>query len=364
MADSRDLVLDVAELRTEFATPHGRVAVVDGLSLEVPRGKTVALVGESGCGKSVTALSLMRLVRSPPGRVSAQRVEFAPRPGSPGIDLLSLSEREMCAVRGGRIALVFQEPASAFNPVQTIGGQIVESVRLHRRMSGGPARRLAEDLLHSVGIAEPHRCADQYPHQLSGGMQQRALLATALAGGPCLLIADEPTTALDVTTQAQIIELLARMQAESGLSVLFIAHDLAVVAGLADTVYVMYAGQIVERGPTAAVLSRPAHPYTQALLECAVQLDGSRDRLSAIPGETPLPGAYPHGCRFHPRCALSEERARTTAQPTVDVFRGELSVSVLGTCRDGEVGDLRPEAPAMHEVGGDHFAACRELGDG
>jgi oligopeptide/dipeptide ABC transporter ATP-binding protein len=292
-------LLDVRGLTTEFAVGRSgsvrTVRAVDGVSFELRRGETLGLVGESGCGKSVTALSIIRLVR-PPGRIVGGSVRFE------GRDLASLSEAEMRRLRGARIGFVFQEPMTALNPVFTIGDQIAESLVVHGVASGRAARARAVELLEAVRIPEPAKRANDYPHQLSGGMRQRALIAAAISCQPSLLIADEPTTALDVTIQAEILDLLREMRTRLGLSLLLITHDLGVVAQLADRVAVMYAGRIVEQGTTATVLSRPAHPYTRGLL---ASLPGTAPgtRLNAIPGTVPDLSALPVGCAFGPRCS-------------------------------------------------------------
>ena len=298
------LLLDVRGLTTEFVSAReGAVRVVravDGASLHLARGETLGLVGESGCGKSVTALSIIRLVQ-PPGRITAGAIIFE------GRDLTALGETEMQRVRGARIGFVFQEPMTALNPVFTIGDQIAESLVVHGLAARGPARARAVELLEAVRIPEPGKRAGDYPHQLSGGMRQRALIAAAISCRPSLLIADEPTTALDVTIQAEILDLLREMRAQFGLALLLITHDLGVVAHLADRVAVMYAGRIVEEGPTAAVLSKPAHPYTRGLL---ASLPGAAPgtRLKAIPGSVPDLSELPAGCAFSPRCADREQR--------------------------------------------------------
>ena len=359
MPQSSETLLEVTDLRAEFTTAAGTVAAVDGISLTIPRARTTALVGESGCGKSVTALSLMRLIPSPPGHVRSGRVVLYAEPDEAGVDLLALAERQMRAVRGRRLAMVFQEPMTSLNPVFTVGAQIVEAIRLHRRLHGRKAWELARDLLDRVGIPDPQHRAREYPHQLSGGMQQRVMIAMALACRPLLLIADEPTTALDVTTQAQILGLLGELQAKSGMSILLITHDLGIVAELADDVYVMYAGRIVEHGPVQTVLARPAHPYTRALLQCAPRLEGVAERLHVIPGNVPDPADYPPGCRFHPRCAQTERIARKTHRPTVVEPRGDDDVTNLASCRAGRNGD--EHGPPLREVKANHSAACWEL---
>ncbi len=276
------------------------VRAVDGVSLHVGRGETLGLVGESGCGKSVTALSIIRLVQLP-GRITGGTIVFE------GRDLTTLGEPEMRHVRGARIGFVFQEPMTALNPVFTIGDQIAESLVVHGIATGAAARARAVELLEAVRIPEPGKRAGDYPHQLSGGMRQRALIAAAISCRPSLLIADEPTTALDVTIQAEILDLLREMRAQFGLALLLITHDLGVVAHLADRVAVMYAGRIVEEGPTRLVLSQPAHPYTRGLL---ASLPGSAPgtRLMAIPGSVPDLSALPAGCAFSPRCGDREAR--------------------------------------------------------
>jgi oligopeptide/dipeptide ABC transporter ATP-binding protein len=290
-------LLEIQDLRVEYPGPSARqpVRAVDGLTLELRRGETYALVGESGCGKSAAALAILRLVD--PGRIVGGRIAFE------GRDLLALSERQMRQVRGGRIGLVFQEPAAALNPVIRVGAQIVEALRAHRRLSRVEAWAEAERLLERVALPEPQRQVRAYPHELSGGMQQRVMLAIALSCKPRLLIADEPTTALDVTIQAQILRLLARLRADLDLTVLLITHDLAVVAENADRVGVMYAGRLVEEAPVRELFREPLHPYTRGLL---ASLPGepatAGRRLPTLAGTVPDPTRYPPGCRFHPRC--------------------------------------------------------------
>jgi oligopeptide/dipeptide ABC transporter ATP-binding protein len=288
------VLLDVQHLTTAFDTPQGRLLPVDHVSFVVRRGETLGLAGESGCGKTVTALSIMRLVQ-PPGRTIGGRVILN------GRDLLALSEREMRRVRGAEISLVFQEPMTALNPVFSIGDQVAESLVVHRLASGADARRRAVDLLEAVRIPEPERRARDYPHQLSGGMRQRVLIAIALACRPSLVIADEPTTSLDVTIQAQILDLLREMRARFDLSLLLITHDLGVIAGMADRVAIMYAGRVVETGPVAQIFDAPRHPYTRGLLASIPGRAPGR-RLRAIEGSVPHLAALPKGCAFAPRC--------------------------------------------------------------
>ncbi|AUX48590.1 uncharacterized protein SOCE26_101290 [Sorangium cellulosum] len=314
-------LLRVSGLSVAF-TADGRVTrALDGVSFSVPRGRTVALVGESGCGKTVTALSILRLLPAPYASVDAGTIELE------GRDLLSLTEREMRAVRGGKIGMIFQEPMTSLNPVYTVGAQIAEAIRLHRPMSRGDARLYAVSLLGKVGLPEPDVRAGSYPHELSGGMRQRVMIAMALAPGPSLLIADEPTTALDMTTQAQILDLLERLKAETSMSLLLIAHDLAVVGELADEIVVLYAGTVVEQGPARRVLATPSHPYTRALLR-SIPAPGLRPhrvrgekalRLPTIPGGLPDLRDPPPGCRFADRCEAVFARCRAEAPDLYDV---------------------------------------------
>ncbi len=291
-------------LRTTFHLEEGESRAVRGVDLDIPAGETVGLVGESGCGKSVTALSLLRLIPDPPGHVEAETMRYR------DIELTRLSEAEMRRVRGEKIAMIFQEPMSSLNPVFTIGHQIIEGVRLHRTRDRREARAIAIETLRAVGIPNPEQRVDEYPHQLSGGMRQRAMIAMALACRPGLLIADEPTTALDVTIQAQILALLRKLQQEFGMSVLLITHDLGVVAQNARRVAVMYAGLIVEQAETIELFRRPLHPYTVGLFKSIPRLGARAERLDPIPGNVPNPARLPSGCAFHPRCPRATERCR------------------------------------------------------
>ncbi len=309
-------LLAITGLRVTFPTPEGAARAVDGVDLVIGPGETVGLVGESGSGKSVTAYAMLRLVE-PDGHVGAgSSVRFE------GRDLLALPAREMRQVRGNHVALVVQEPGSAFNPVRTIGSQIAEAVRAHEHVTRRAAWERAVRMLEMVGLPDPADRARGYAHQLSGGQRQRALLAMALACGPKLLIADEPTTALDVTIQAEILELLRDLQARLGMAVLLITHNLGVVAGATRRTYVMYAGQIVEEAATEALFARPAHPYTEGLLAAVPRLDARKERLASIPGQIPPATQWPAGCRFHPRCPFAWERCRTEAPPLLDVAEG------------------------------------------
>jgi peptide/nickel transport system ATP-binding protein len=298
-------LLDVRGLKTQLSLEEGPVLAVDDVSFSLPPGGTLGVVGESGCGKSLTALSVMRLVPEPPGRVVGGSVRFQ------GEDLLALPEEKMRRMRGRHLSMVFQEPMTSLNPVYMVGEQISEGVRLHRGLKRAAAREHAVEMLRQVGLPAPEQRVDSYPHQLSGGMRQRVMIAMALACGPELLIADEPTTALDVTIQAQILDLLKRLQSERRMAVMLITHDLGVVAESCDTVVVMYAGRVVERAPVKALFRQPAHPYTAGLLRSIPALHeaggpGERPRLKTIPGLVPSLRRLPGGCRFRERC----ERAR------------------------------------------------------
>ncbi|WP_439576344.1 ABC transporter ATP-binding protein [Elioraea sp.] len=305
-------LLDIRDVRTVFRTSAGEVPAVDGVSLSVAPGRTLGIVGESGCGKSVLSLSVMRLVPRP-GRVAAGQVLFE------GRDLLTLPGSEMRRVRGGAIGMIFQEPMTSLNPVHPVGRQIEEAVLAHRNVSRSDARGIAIEALRRVRIPAPERRVEEYPHQLSGGMRQRVMIAMALACQPKLLIADEPTTALDVTIQAQILDLLRALQAETGMAIVLITHDLGVVAEMADEVAVMYAGKVVERGPAAAVFGDAQHPYTLGLFGSIPRLDDESDRLLAIEGTVPPPFNLPQGCRFNPRCAFADARCRETLPPLAPV---------------------------------------------
>jgi oligopeptide transport system ATP-binding protein len=299
-----DLQLAIDGLRVTFRTDRGTVPAVQGVSFAVRRGETVALVGESGCGKSVTSLAAMRLTPAPPRAQVQGSVRLRGRDGRMR-ELLALPEAEMRQVRGNEIAMIFQEPLTSLNPVHNVGRQIAESLRYHRGLGRRAALDRAAALLDLVGIPEPRRRLDSYPHQLSGGMRQRVMIAIALACDPAVLIADEPTTALDVTVQLQILELLRDLQARTGMSVIFITHNLGVVAEIADRVMVMYAGRIVEEGAVVPTLTRPLMPYTQGLLRSVPRLDraaGERTPLEMIGGSVPDPGHLPPGCSFGPRC--------------------------------------------------------------
>jgi oligopeptide/dipeptide ABC transporter ATP-binding protein len=327
---TNEMVLEVKNLQAVFFTNSGLFRAVDNLSFNVRRGDTLAIVGESGCGKSVSALSIMRLVPDPPGRVVGGEVRLE------GTDLLALDDEKMRAIRGNRISMIFQEPMTSLNPVMRIGDQITEAVRLHQPLSAKQAWGQAVEMLRLVRIPEPARRAQEYPHQLSGGMRQRAMIAMALACRPALLIADEPTTALDVTIQAQILALILDLQKELGTGLILITHDLGVVAQTAQRVIVMYAGRKVEEADVDSLFAAPRHPYTRGLMASipALPLRGAKvsARLAEIPGTVPSLVRLPPGCTFAPRCPLATERCRA-------------------------------EYPPLEKFGGNHFAACWRAGE-
>ena len=304
-------LLEVENLHTQFRTHDGWVRAVNGVSFQLQEGETLGLVGESGCGKSVTSLSIMRLIQPPSGVISGGPIRFR------GEDLLKKSAAEMRRIRGNAISMIFQEPMTALNPVYTCGFQIMEAIQLHQKRSRSEARQQAIEMLRLTGIPSPEQRVDEYPHQLSGGMRQRVMIAMALACHPALLIADEPTTALDVTVQAQILALIGQLRRELGMAVLLITHDLGVVAEVADRVAVMYAGRIVEHASVESIFARPLHPYTQGLLNAIPRLGRELERLAVIPGVVPNPAYLPAGCAFHPRCPLADERCRTEIPPLV-----------------------------------------------
>ena len=320
-------LLTVRGLRTYFLAGDAVVPAVDDVSFSLRPGERLGVVGESGSGKSVTALSVMRLIDPPAGRIVSGEIVYD------GRDLLTLDEREMESIRGGEIAMVFQDPMTSLNPVFTVGGQLIETIRLHRHVGSREAREIALQALRDVQIATPARRMEEYPHQLSGGLRQRVVIAMALACQPRLLIADEPTTALDVTTQAQILELMHRLTEDSGTAVMLISHDLGVVAGFCDTVQEMYAGRIVERGTAEDVFYRPLHPYSAGLLGCICRIDRERTpHLASIRGAPPSLASLPSGCTFNPRCAFAQERCRV-------------------------------ERPALREITDGHTAACHFAGE-
>jgi peptide/nickel transport system ATP-binding protein len=310
-------VLNIEDLRTFFFTEEGVARAVDGVSLRVEKKRTIGLVGESGCGKSVTALSILRLIPAPPGRIVGGRITLS------GREILSLPEVEMRRLRGHLASMIFQEPMTSLNPVFTIGWQIMEAVRLHTGRGRSEAREIALDYLARVGIPAPRQRMGQYPHQLSGGMKQRVMIAMALCLKPHLLIADEPTTALDVTIQAGILRLIKDLQAETGTAVLLITHDLGIVAEMADEVAVMYAGKVVETGTCRSIFSSFAHPYTEGLFRSLPGRTERGRRLQTIAGTVPSATRFPTGCRFHTRCPLVIERCRSEEPPLAEIGTGQ-----------------------------------------
>ncbi|MSR57167.1 MAG: ABC transporter ATP-binding protein [Planctomycetaceae bacterium] len=295
-ATASPALLEVDNLRTYFATDAGDAKAVDGVSFSIGAGKTLAVVGESGCGKTVTALSILQLIPQPPGRFVTGTIRFD------GRDLLRLPKHELRAIRGGSIAMIFQEPGTSLNPVFTVGRQIAEAIRLHRKLPASQVRDEVLRCLKAVQVSDPERRIDQYPHEMSGGMKQRVMIAMALSCNPKLLIADEPTTAVDVTIQARILDLLRDIQADRGMAILLITHDLGVVAELADEVVVMYAGKVIERATAEELFANPRHPYTLGLFASLPRVDQKQGRLQAIEGSVPAATRFPEGCRFRERC--------------------------------------------------------------
>ena len=314
-------LLEIRSLTTHFVTEDGVVRAVENVSLQINPGEILSLLGESGCGKSVTGLSILKLILSPPGRIVNGEILFD------GRNLLQLEEKEMERVRGNEISMIFQEPMTSLNPVFTVGDQIMEAILLHQGLDKTKARRRAIEMLDRVQSLSPETRIDAYPHQLSGGMRQRAMIAMALSCQPKLLIADEPTTALDVTIQAQVLQLLKEIQKEMGMAVMLITHDLGVVSEIADRVAVMYAGRLVEYASIQSIFGQIRHPYTKGLLDSIPQLDARMRRLHTIPGQVPNPVDLPVGCKFHPRCYLMVE-------------------------------ECKKEEPPLFQINGDHFSRC------
>jgi oligopeptide/dipeptide ABC transporter ATP-binding protein len=336
-------LLEIKNLSVAFDTDRGRITPVKELSLSIHPGQTVAVVGESGCGKSVTALSILRLIPTPPGKVVGGEIIFA------GRNLLTLTEPAMRKVRGKEIAMIFQEPMTSLNPVYTVGDQIIEAVTLHQKVNATAARKIAEDAMADVGIADPRARLATYPHQLSGGMRQRVMIAMALSCKPALLIADEPTTALDVTIQAQILELLRKLQRETGMAIMLITHDLGVVAENADVVAVMYASRVVEFAGVEELFDRPQHPYTRGLFNAVPRLGEAAARLEAIPGAVPNPAQFPPGCKFHPRCAMTRQKTGESGD-VLQVRVDQHQEKVMRVCAG--------EEPTLRQIGPEHWAAC------
>ncbi len=314
-------LLEIRSLSTYFYTDEGVVKAVENVSFDIDPGEVLGMVGESGCGKSVTSLSILKLIPDPPGKIVKGEIRFE------GRDLARLEEKEMEKVRGNDISMIFQEPMTSLNPVFTIGDQIMEAILFHQGLDKGEARRKAIEMLHRVKIPSPETRIDSYPHQLSGGMRQRAMIAMALSCEPKLLIADEPTTALDVTIQEEILNLLKEIQIETKMSVMLITHDLGVVSEMADQVVVMYAGRVVEQGPIGSILGQMRHPYTRGLIKSIPSLEEKKKRLPTIPGQVPDAMALPVGCKFHPRCYLMIE-------------------------------DCKKEEPPLFQTDGEHYSRC------
>jgi oligopeptide/dipeptide ABC transporter ATP-binding protein len=306
-----DKLVEIRNLRTHFHTEDGVVPAVDGVNFYIKRGETLGVVGESGCGKSVTSLSIMRLIPSPPGKIVEGEILFE------GEDLVKKSEAEMRKIRGNDISMIFQEPMTSLNPVYTIGDQIAEAIQLHQGLNYKEAIDKAIEMLRLVGIPLPERRVKEYPHQLSGGMRQRVMIAMALSCNPKLLIADEPTTALDVTIQAQILELMKKLKKELGMAIMLITHDLGVVAEMCERVIVMYGGKVVEEADVVSLFKNPLHPYTEGLLKSIPRMDEDVEKLHVIEGVVPNPLHLPQGCRFHPRCPYAVEKC-TQSQPELE----------------------------------------------
>ena len=316
-SEQGEALLEVQGLRTWFHTDEGVAKAVDGVTYTVKKGETLGVVGESGCGKSVTALSVMQLLPMPPGNFEGGQILFR------GQDLLTMTDAEMREIRGNEIAMIFQEPMSALNPVFTVGDQIMETVMLHRGLEREAARAHAVEMLRKVGIPSPEQRVDEYPHQLSGGMRQRVMIAIAMSCDPALLIADEPTTALDVTIQAQILDLMRELQDAEGMSMLLITHDLAVVAETAHHVAVMYAGKVVEYSPVEELFANPRHPYTIGLFRSLPDLAGEGERLETIPGIVPSAYNFPSGCRFRTRCPIATDRCASEEPALLNLEEGK-----------------------------------------
>ena len=313
---SKEKLIDVSNLKTHFFTEEGVVKAVDGVDYEIYPGETIGIVGESGCGKSVTSLSIMRLIESPPGRIVDGSIMFG------GKDLTQLPQKEMRKIRGNDISMIFQEPMTSLNPVYTVGDQIAEAILLHKDVNKKQARQQSIEMLRKVGIPLPEQRVDEYPHQLSGGMRQRVMIAMALSCDPQLLIADEPTTALDVTIQAQILDLMNDLKDRLGMAIMMITHDLGVIAEVADRIAVMYAGKVVEYTDAESLFANPKHPYTWGLMHSIPRLDKTVEKLYAIPGMVPSPLDFPKGCKYNTRCELADEKCIDGEPPLEEMEDG------------------------------------------
>ncbi|MEX0744942.1 MAG: ABC transporter ATP-binding protein [Phycisphaeraceae bacterium] len=348
-------LLKIENLKVSFATGEGIVRAVNGVNLSIYPRQTLAIVGESGCGKSVSALSSLRLVPTPPGRYENGRILFN------GEDMLAATEKRMQKIRGNEIAMIFQEPMTSLNPVYTVGEQILEAVLLHQKVNQREAVEIATQAMKDVGIADPRSRLDTYPHQLSGGMRQRIMIAMALVCNPTLLLADEPTTALDVTIQAQILELLRELQRVKGMSVMLITHDLGVVAENADVVAVMYAGRVIEYGSVHEIFANPQHPYTQGLFASMPRLGAEHKRLQTISGSVPNPAHLPSGCPFHPRCETTRRHAaEAPEQETVAITRNgaDIEDGASGAGAGRVMRKCHETNPDLLEIAEGHWVAC------
>ncbi len=315
-------LLEIQDLKVYFYTDT-EIPAVDGVSFDIYEGETLCVVGESGCGKSVTSLSIMQLVATPPGKYMNGEIIYK------GENLLKYSKEEMTQIRGKEIAMIFQEPMTALNPVHKIGNQIGEALMIHEDFTKKEAFKKSIDMLKLVGVPDPERCANSFPHQLSGGMRQRAMIAMAISCNPRMLIADEPTTALDVTIQQQILEVIKSLKDKTGMTVMFITHDLGVVAEIADRVVVMYAGKVVEEAYVHDLFAKPLHPYTEALLKCIPRVDEKKERLDDIKGNVPNPASFPSGCRYHPRCKKAMEICKTEIPHEIQMENRRVSCHLI-----------------------------------
>ncbi|KAB3538618.1 ABC transporter ATP-binding protein [Alkaliphilus pronyensis] len=324
-----DKVLEVKNLKTYFYTDKGVVKAVDGVDFSIEYGKTLGIVGESGCGKSITSMSVLRLIPTPPGKIEDGEVLFE------GRDLLKVSDKEIRSIRGNDISMIFQEPMTSLNPVFTIGDQIMEALMLHQKLTDEEARKKAIEMIKLVNIPRAEKIVDEYPHQLSGGMRQRVMIAMSLACMPKLLIADEPTTALDVTIQAQVLEIMNDLKEKLNTAIMLITHDLGVIAEMADHVIVMYCGKVVEEAPVQELFDNPKHPYTMGLLNSKPSIIENKERLESIEGSVPNPKFLPKGCYFNPRCKFAIEKCRQE-QPTLEEITPGHKVSCFVACKEVE----------------------------
>lgn len=346
MSENDEPLLEVENLRVAFNTGEGRIQAVDGVSFEIDEGEAFGLVGESGAGKSVTAMALLRLIQTPPGQINAESVQFK------GRDVLEMSQEELLSIRGGEVSMIFQDPSTSLNPVHTVGRQIAEAVTLHTDATEDEAWEEAVEMLERVGIPDPEERANEYPHQFSGGMQQRAMIAMAIVNRPSLLIADEPTTALDVTIEANILELIDDIQEDYGMSVLLITHDLSVISEVCDRVGVMYAGQMAEVAPVDQIFRRPQHPYTEGLLNSIPSAHEKVNQLATIEGQMPGAGNRPSGCRFHPRCpaAMPECQNKNPEMRETDIGEAACLLHPSPPSSPGSVAEVEPNEELLDRL--------------